>query len=44
MKNKEISKDGNAEPGDPYKVKGVCDNCGHSWTIKGVNQIENLRK
>lgn len=33
---------GNAEPGDPYKVKAFCNECNHEWRLRGVTQISDV--
>ena len=35
--------EGYLEMGDPFKVVAHCG-CGHSWTLRGVAQITELRK
>lgn len=44
-----IQKDGlidpstcNNEYGDPFKVKALCDNCTHEWSLYNVNQITEI--
>lgn len=27
------------EQGDPYKVELECEDCGHIWTARGMNQV-----
>lgn len=36
-------RDGNIEPGDPYKVEAKCE-CGHRWSIRGALQIGDIQK
>lgn len=28
------------DTGDPYKVQGECLVCGHTWTLRGIIQID----
>lgn len=35
-------RDGNIEPGDPYKVEAECRNCGHKWRIRKALQITDI--
>lgn len=36
--------DGNLSEGNPYKVEAKCCKCRHTWTLKGVIQIDNVIK
>lgn len=32
------------EPGYPYKVEATCKECGHSWRLRGITQITELKQ
>lgn len=36
--------DGVLEPGDPYKVNGICRDCSHKWTFRKALQINDICK
>ena len=36
--------DGNLEMGDAYKVQSTCSKCGHAWTNRGAQQIDDVVK
>ena len=37
-------KNGNIDPGDPYKIFCECSNCSHVWTVRGASQITDVIK
>lgn len=41
-KNGDIVGKGVLEPGDPYKVKALCNDCYHKWCLDGVTQISEI--
>jgi len=36
--------DGVLEPGDAYKVIGLCRDCNHKWTFRNALQIDDVCK
>jgi hypothetical protein len=32
--------EGNLDPGDPYRVEGKCQGCGHKWKFRGIIQVD----
>lgn len=37
-------KEGNLEPGNPYKVECKCSDCSHHWTVRKAIQIGDILK
>lgn len=40
--NGHISSSGYKFEGRPYKVKSLCLNCGHEWTLRGISSITEI--
>lgn len=44
QEGKMLDRNGNVNPGDPYKVDGHCKKCNHRWTIRNAIQISDIYK
>jgi predicted Zn-ribbon and HTH transcriptional regulator len=43
QENGEFDKnEGNLHEGGPVKVEAKCSDCNHSWTFRGITQIDDL--